>query len=51
MPTRKKDASREPQNQVARITKTPLPKGEDLLGSEELKKELAEAKKRLHAKR
>jgi len=32
MPTRKKDASQRAANQVARITKTPLPKGEGFAG-------------------
>jgi hypothetical protein len=41
-----KDTNRTTAKQVAMVTKTNLPKGEDLLGSEELKRALAEAKKR-----
>ncbi len=44
MKKRPKDSSRAAAKQVARITRTPLPKGEDLLGSPELKAALAKAK-------
>jgi hypothetical protein len=41
------DTNKITAKQVSKVTKTSVPKGEDLLGSEELKKALAEAKKRL----
>jgi hypothetical protein len=43
MPKRK-DTNKTVTKQVAKVTKTAPPKGEDLLGSEELKKRLSEAK-------
>ena len=44
MPKRRQDADQKAAKQVAKVTKTKLPKGEDLLGSEELKRALKEAK-------
>ena len=41
-----KDMNRTAAKQVAKVTKTALPKGEDLLGSEELKRAFVAAKKR-----
>lgn len=46
MPTKRKDPNKVSAKQVATVTKTTLPKGEDLLGSEELKRRFADAKKR-----
>ena len=46
MTKRPKDTSRTAAKQVAKLTKTTLPKGEDLLGSPALKKALLDAKKR-----
>jgi hypothetical protein len=43
---RTKDASQKAVALLAKVTKTPVPKGEDLLGSEELKRELAKVKAR-----
>jgi hypothetical protein len=40
-----KDTNRTTAKQVSKVTKTTKPKGEDLLGSEELKRALAAAKK------
>jgi len=45
MPRPRKDQNRTAAKAVAKITKTKLPKGEDLLGSVELKRRLAGAKK------
>jgi len=44
MTKRPKDSSRTAAKQVAKVTRTTLPKGEDLLGSPELKAALAKAK-------
>ena len=44
MAKRPKDRSQQVAALVAKATKPPLPRGEDLLGSEELKRELAKAK-------
>ncbi|MBL9181682.1 MAG: hypothetical protein JNN17_06050 [Verrucomicrobiaceae bacterium] len=40
-----KDTNRTTAKQVSKVTKTTIPKGEDLLGSEELRKALSAAKK------
>jgi hypothetical protein len=42
-----KDASQEALEQVEKATDSDRAKGEDLLGSEDLKRQLREAKKRL----
>jgi hypothetical protein len=42
-----KDASQKALEQVEKLTETERAKGEDLLGSEDLKRQLREAKKRL----
>lgn len=44
MPRKRKDQNKATAKAVARITKTSLPKGEDLLGSEALKRKLSQAK-------
>lgn len=44
MKRRTKDTNRTAAKQVANVTKTPLPKGEDLLGSEELRRAFIAAK-------
>lgn len=44
MPAKRKDVNKTAAKQVAKVTKTPLPKGEDLLGSEELQARLTAAK-------
>lgn len=46
MPKRK-DTNKVVTKQVAKVTKTEPPKGEDLLGNEELRKALQSAKKQL----
>lgn len=46
MTPRRKDANQKAAKQVAKVTKTKLPKGEDLLGSEDLKRAFREAKAR-----
>lgn len=46
MTSRRKDTNQKTAKQVAKVTKTTLPKGEDLLGSEELKRALAAAKQK-----
>ena len=45
MAKRKNDSNQKTARQVAKVTKTGLPRGEDLLGSEDLKRQLREAKK------
>ena len=45
MTPRRKDSSQKAAKQVAKVTRTALPKGEDLLGSDVLKAALAKAKK------
>ena len=42
-----RDPNRVVAKQVAKVTKTPPPKGEDLLGSEELKRKLTAARERI----
>ncbi len=42
-----KDASQEALEQVEKLTETDRAKGEDLLGSEDLKRQLREAKERI----
>ncbi len=44
MPKRKQDANQKAALLVQAVTGTKPPKGEDLLGSEELKRQLREAK-------
>lgn len=44
--SRRKDANQKAAKQVSKVTKTALPKGEDLLGSETLKNALIAAKGR-----
>lgn len=44
--SRRKDANQKAAKQVSKVTKTALPQGEDLLGSEYLKKLLAAAKRK-----
>jgi hypothetical protein len=46
MTPRRKDTNLKAAKQVSKVTKTALPKGEDLLGSEELKRAFRKAKKR-----
>ena len=46
MPSRPKDRNQKVAAQVAKVTKTKKPKGEDLLGTSELKREFAEAKRK-----
>ena len=44
MTPRRKDSNQKAAKQVSKVTKTSKPKGEDLLGSEELKRAFAAAK-------
>ena len=44
MTPRRKDSTQKAAKQVAKVTRTTLPKGEDLLGSADLKAVLAKAK-------
>lgn len=46
MTPRRKDTNQKTAKQVAKVTKTKQPKGEDLLGSEELKRQFAAAKRK-----
>jgi hypothetical protein len=46
-----KDASQEALEQVEKLTESERAKGEDLLGSEELKRKLREAKQRTRSSR
>jgi hypothetical protein len=45
-----KDLNKTAASQVAKVTKTALPKGEDLLGSEELKRRFVAASSEERAK-
>ena len=51
MASPRKDPNTKTAAQVAKITKTRLPAGESLLGSEELKRQLAEAKAHLQIRK
>jgi hypothetical protein len=47
MPKRSNDQNKVAAKQASKVTKTKLPEGEDLLGSDELRKSLTMAKKRI----